>query len=98
MLTVNEIKELVTPLVKGYPVYRIILFGSYARGEATALSDIDLIIDSRAQLNAFDYFGIIGDIVKAMPVKVDVFELDEVKRPSSMFDNIIKEGVIIYEA
>ena len=38
------------------------------------------------------------DIVKAMPVKVDVFELDEVKRPSRMFDNIIKEGVIIYEA
>ena len=37
MLTVNEIKELVTPLVKGYPVHRIILFGSYARGEATAL-------------------------------------------------------------
>jgi predicted nucleotidyltransferase len=98
MITIEEIKLIVVPLVAPYPIRRVILFGSYARGEAGEKSDVDLIIDSGGRLNAFDYFGIIGDIVKAMPVKVDVFELDEVKKPSKMFDSITNEGVVIYEA
>ena len=96
-LTVDEIKNIITPLVSLYPINRVILFGSYARGDASDVSDVDLIIDSEERLNAFDYFGIIGMIVKKMPVKVDVFELCEVNKPSSMFDTISREGVIIYE-
>jgi len=42
-------------------------------------------------------FGIVGDIAEAMPVKVDVFELSEVKKLSALFDNILKEGTVIYE-
>ena len=91
-MTIDEIKNIITPLVTPYPISRVILFGSHARGEATESSDVDLIIDSEGRLNAFDYFGIIGMIVKKMPIKVDVFELDEVKRPSSMFDSINKEA------
>jgi len=96
-MTIDEIKSIITPLVSPYPIARVILFGSYARGESSEYSDVDLIIDSNGRLSAFDYFGIIGIIVKKMPVKVDVFELDEIKKPSSMFDNITREGVVIYE-
>ena len=96
-MTIDEVKSIITPLVSPYPISRVILFGSYARGEAAEGSDVDLIIDSEGRLNAFDYFGVIGMIVKKMPIKVDVFELDEVKRPSSMFDSISNEGVVIYE-
>jgi predicted nucleotidyltransferase len=98
MTTINEIRETVAPLVKNYPVRRVILFGSYARGDETMSSDVDLIIDSEGQLNGFDFFGIVGTIVKAMPVKVDVFELGEIKKPSKMFDAIMNEGQVIYEA
>jgi len=28
-----------------------------------------------------------------MPIKADVYELDEVKKPSDMFENISNEGV-----
>ena len=38
-----SLKSQVTPLLKPY-AKRISVFGSYARGEATALSDIDLLI------------------------------------------------------
>ena len=96
-MTIDEIKNIITPLVSPYPIRRVILFGSYARDDASESSDMDLIIDSEGRLNAFDYFGVIGLIVKKMPIKVDVFELDEVKKPSSMFDAICREGVIIYE-
>ena len=96
-MTIDEIKSIIAPLVSPFPISRVILFGSHARGDASKCSDVDLIIDSEGRLNAFEYFGVIGMIVKKMPIKVDVFELDEVKRPSSMFDSISKEGVIIYE-
>ena len=97
MLTLNEIKETVAPLVKDYPVRRVILFGSYARGDATEKSDIDLIIDSGGTIGSWEFFGLIGKIVKKMPIDVDVFELDEIKKPSRIFDSITNEGVVIYE-
>ena len=55
-MTIDEIKNIITPLVLPCPINRVILFGSYARGEAGNGSDIDLIIDSNERLNAFDYF------------------------------------------
>jgi len=97
MLTVDEIKTIVTPLVEPFPVVRVILFGSYARGEATEKSDVDLIIDSEGVIDSWTFFGLIGRIAKKMPIKADVFELDEVRKSSAMFDNISSEGVVIYE-
>jgi len=96
MLTINEIKTAIAPLVKDYPVRRIILFGSYARGEATEVSDVDLIVDSEGQLSYWELLGIIGDIVKKAPFKVDVLGLEEIKK-LEMLDNIRNEGVVVYE-
>ena len=95
-MTIDEIKSIITPLVSPYPISRVILFGSYARGDASECSDVDLIIDSEGRLSGFDFFGIAGLMIKKMPIKVDVFELREINRPSIMFDNIKNEGVVIY--
>jgi predicted nucleotidyltransferase len=97
-MTIDEIKSIITPLVSPYPVSRVILFGSYARGDASECSDVDLIIDSEGILSGFDFFGMAGLIMKKMPIEVDIFELREINRPSIMFDNIDKEGVVIYES
>jgi len=96
MLTVEKIQAIVTPLVEPFPVVRVILFGSYARGEATEKSDVDLIIDSEGILSFWELLGLIGDIVTKMPAKVDILDFEEIKKPA-LFDNISKEGVIIYE-
>ena len=97
-MKIDEIKNIIIPLVSPYPIRRVILFGSYARGNATVGSDVDLIIDSEGQLSGFDYFGIAGMIMKKMPIEVDVFELREINKPSLMFENINNEGVVIYES
>ena len=96
MLTVDEIRTIVTPLVEPFPVVRVILFGSYARGEATEKSDVDLIIDYDPALSYWEFLGVMGDIIKKMPIEVDVLGLDEIKK-SELFDNISNEGVVIYE-
>lgn len=38
----NEIQVIVNPILQQYGVSRAYLFGSYARGEATGQSDIDM--------------------------------------------------------
>ncbi len=43
--SIKEIKDIVSPIAKKYGVERVYLFGSYARGEATDKSDLDLRID-----------------------------------------------------
>ena len=45
MLTIDEIKAVVTPICERYGVDKVTLFGSYARGEADDQSDVDLMVD-----------------------------------------------------
>lgn len=45
MLTVQQIKQVVTDYFKDKPVKNVYLFGSYARGEAKEESDVDLLIE-----------------------------------------------------
>ena len=42
--------SLILPVVKKYPVDKVILFGSYARGDASDQSDIDLIVESGGRM------------------------------------------------
>jgi len=46
MLSIEEIKNFINPIVNKYPIDKVILFGSYARGNANESSDVDLAIDS----------------------------------------------------
>ena len=42
---IDELRALISPIAAQYGVDRIFLFGSYARGQATENSDVDLRID-----------------------------------------------------
>ena len=61
--TVEEIRRRITPVAVRHRLKAVYLFGSYARGEATDESDIDLLIDTetippiggRAQHEKFRY-------------------------------------------
>ena len=43
--TFDQLKELIKPVAEKYSLPAMNLFGSYARGEATDESDVDVIID-----------------------------------------------------
>ena len=44
--TIEELREIITPIAMRHNVKRVYLFGSYARGTATEESDVDLLIDT----------------------------------------------------
>jgi predicted nucleotidyltransferase len=98
MLSIDEIKSYITPVVKKYPIEKVILFGSYARGDASDTSDIDLVVESGGKMKNRKIFALGGDILSVLPVRADVYDILEIKSPSPMYENIQKEGIVIYDA
>lgn len=93
--TLNEIFAAVLPLLKKYHAEKAILFGSYARQDADATSDIDLIIVGGEQFDPTDVLCIAEELHCTMGKSVDVYELKEVNTGSAFFDTILAEGVQI---
>ena len=69
---------------KKYGIEKMALFGSFAKGEATPYSDIDIAIKKRPdflkQQSAYDYFDLVASLkeqlVKRLHRPVDIFDLD----------------------
>ena len=97
MLSIEEIKSYIIPVVEKYPIERVILFGSYARGDASGTSDVDLIVESGGKMKNSKIFTLGGDLLMALPVRVDVYDILEIKESSPLYNSIREDGIIIYE-
>ena len=97
MLTIEEIRSKLTTVFEAEPIYKAILFGSYAKGEATEESDIDIVIDSRGRLLNMDFFGVLHDITELLGKRVDLIEIAEVRSDSPILREINERGVVLHE-
>lgn len=95
--TIDEIKEILSHLLKNEPVDEVILFGSYAKETADKDSDIDLVIDSKERLLGFKLYSLISQIEDTFNKQVDGFEKSEIIENSKIDKEIKKTGVVIYE-
>ena len=91
----SEIFAVVRQLLKKYQAESAILFGSYARQEANAASDIDLIVVGGSKFDPTDIFCIAEELHRTMGKAVDVYELREVNTGSAFYNTIMEEGVRI---
>jgi predicted nucleotidyltransferase len=97
MLSIEEIKSYIIPVVEKYPIEKVILFGSYARGDASDTSDVDLVVESGGKMRNSKIFTLGGDLLAALPVRVDVYDILEIKKSSPLYNSIREDGIIIYE-
>lgn len=95
--TIKEIEEILKKILKDMPVYKVILFGSYAKKSANKYSDLDLVIDTKETLIGFKLFSLITKIEEAFNKQVDAFEKMEIIENSKIDEEIKKTGVIVYE-
>ena len=70
------------------------LFGSYAKGKATAKSDIDLLVDG--SLSGLRFFALQSQLEKALHKKVDLLRLQDIKDNLAFLGEIMKTGMRIY--
>ncbi len=94
--SIEEIKVIIEPIARKYGVERVYLFGSYARGEATANSDIDLRVDKGSLKGMFALCGLYTEIQKALQIKVDVLTTGSLEE--DFLQMIRKEEVLLYGA
>lgn len=93
--TQEEIIKAVLPLLRKYKAESAILFGSYARQEADAGSDIDLVVIGGPQFDPTDVFCMADDLYRTTGKKVDVYELCELNAGTEFYDTVFSEGVRI---
>ena len=93
--SIDEIKAIVSRLAKQYGADRVYLFGSYARGDMTDSSDIDLRID-KGSIRGFQLGGLLLDLEDSLGVPVDLVPTSSLDR--HFLDSIRKDEVLLYEA
>lgn len=94
-LTRNELETIIRTLLRKYNAEYVLLFGSYARGEATADSDIDVVVVGGDKFHAKDIFAFGEDLRQLTHKEVDAFEIREVNTGTPFYENVMNEGVRI---
>jgi predicted nucleotidyltransferase len=96
ILTKEQIQKTITEYFSGKPVFKVWLFGSYARGEADDDSDLDVLVELDYNKNiGIDFFGWHQDLADATHKKVDVGSVGGVSK--RLWPYIEKDMTLIYE-
>lgn len=93
VLTLDEIKKKILPVLRGRKVKRASIFGSYARGEARPSSDVDILAEFPPSFSLFDMSGLKIELEEALGKKVDLIEYDRIK--PALKDNILSDQIVI---
>lgn len=93
MVIFNQIEQAVQTVAKKWNIKQAFLFGSYARGEATETSDVDLILDVPDDTTYIDLGEISNELSTLLGVSIDITTLDSVL-DSPRFYNYIQDDLI----
>lgn len=94
MPDIPRIKEVVTEYASQYGANRVSLFGSYARGDMTEESDIDLLID-KGSIKGLQYAALLCDLEDAFGKHVDLISIRGAEQ--SFLNEVKKDEVLLYE-
>lgn len=95
VLEFTEIKKVIAELAHNYDISNVILFGSYVKGTADELSDVDLYIDS--ELSGLDFYALLEKLKFRLGRNVDLLSKRNLDVTSNMYKEIMSTGVVIYE-
>lgn len=95
--SIDDIKYILSEILKETEVEKAILFGSYAKNNPNKNSDIDILIDSNGKIKGLKFFAIIDIIREKFNKDVDVIDKTEIDKNSKIEKEIEKTGVVVYE-
>ena len=90
----EEIKKKIISVLVKFGIKKILIFGSYARNEATPNSDLDLIVEFPEGTSLIDHIGIEFELSEALNMKIDLLSQNGIS--PYIKDQIMKEAVVIY--
>ena len=87
-----------------YGILKAVVFGSFARGETSRRSDLDILVVQETDKRFLDrYDGIfaeIMDVIRGRDVDLLIYTPEELKKMSDgpFIARALKEGIVIYES
>jgi uncharacterized protein len=103
MIIATDIDAIILRIAENFTPEKIILFGSYARGNATEQSDVDLLVVARTDLPPRERFRAIRRVLADFPAAFDVYlkTPEEFERWRSVVNHVVyfadKYGKVVYE-
>ena len=103
--TLDQLSEIITPIAEKYRLKAVYVFGSYARGEATEESDVDILVDRDGSLvhTLFQMGELYGDLEDAVQKEIDLvttqtLEQKRTKANNARFVNaLLAERKLLYD-
>ena len=81
-------------IFKEYRVEYCYLFGSYAKGNATEKSDVDLLVST--EITGMKFFELVEVLREKLKKKVDILNQNQIKDNFTLVNEILKDGIKIY--
>jgi len=90
---IRNLKKKIIKILRCHDVIKAGIFGSFARGEATKKSDIDILIKFKGRKSLFDLAGLEIELEKKLKKKFDVLTYNSLH--PLLKDSILAEEVRI---
>lgn len=94
ILSIQKIKDVCNDTFPAFDVEYCYLFGSYAKGNATENSDVDLLIST--PVSGMRFYELVETVREGLKKNVDVLNLDQLKDNMDLINEILKDGIKIY--
>ncbi len=95
LTTVDIIRKTCGEIFGDYDVEYCYLFGSYAKGTATETSDIDLLVNTAA--TGLRFYEMTETLREKLGKRVDVLNLQQLSDNPALVNEVLKDGIKIYE-
>ena len=95
LLTIKQIIDKSKEIFKEYDVNYCYLFGSYSRGEANEISDIDLFVSM--PVNGLKFYELIEKLREKLKKKVDLLDESQIENNPKLALEILRDGIKIYD-
>ena len=93
---IRYLRERLPSLAARLPLVRVVLFGSYARGRATAASDVDLLV-VYAPPPRDDAYALVRKTLEVPGLEPHLYTTDEFASNASALSRMITGGVVLMD-
>jgi predicted nucleotidyltransferase len=102
MISLDFIKDVARRIGEAANAEHVILFGSYARGQATENSDVDFLVVADSDLPRFKRSPKLYGLIRPHPFAMDILvytpaEIEKARKCSLSFvSTVLREGKVLY--
>lgn len=102
-MRLSDFEQAVRVILRDYGSLRAIVFGSFARGEPSRHSDVDMIVVLPTEKRFFErhegLYGALQDVIPGRDIDLLIYTPQEMEQMQdrTFIKSALREGVVIYE-